>query len=112
VSDINEIVERGRKKFGPGEFDAASDLFVKSIPDASREQTIIALARDPQAEDVVMRRAHELRARAIAPNGPKDDAREARIARINPRSPLYDTVPDANWHRAFDSQYGSKRKRG
>ena len=112
----NERYQRGsrarRKKYGPGEFDAASELFVNSIADqAAREQAIVALARDPQAEDIVMKRAHEIRARAIAPNGPKDEAREQRIAKINPRSPLYDSVPDRDWNAGFDAVYGTRAKK-
>lgn len=113
MSDLDAVVERGRKRYGAAEFDAASQVVVDSIKDTeAKAQFAMAVARNAEGEDIVMRRASEIRAKALGREGPKSDEREARIASINVKSPLYDTMDDRDWHTAFDRTYGaSKRKR-
>jgi hypothetical protein len=113
MNDINAVVERGRKRYGAAEFDQASQIVIDHIQDASaREQFVAAVARNAEGEDIVYRRAQELRSKALGREGPKNDEREARIAKINVKSPLYDTIDDRDWNAAFDARYnGAKRGR-
>jgi hypothetical protein len=109
--DINVVVERGRKRYGAAEFDAASQVAVDAIPDAAaRAQFVAAIARNAEGEDLVWRRAHELRSKAMGREGPKQD-REEKIARINPRSPMFDSADDRDWNASFDATYGAKAKK-
>jgi hypothetical protein len=111
MSDINEVIERGRKRYGAAEFDAASQVVVDGIQDpGARAQFVAAVARNAEGEDIVFRRAHELRSKALGREGPKQD-REAKIASINVRSPMYDTVEDRDWNSAFDQSYAERRKK-
>jgi hypothetical protein len=110
--DINAVVERGRKRYGAAEFDAASQVAIDAIPDPSaRAQFVAAIARNAEGEDLVWRRANELRARTMGREGPKSDEREARIAKINVKSAMYDGVSDADWHAAFSKTYGEKARK-
>jgi hypothetical protein len=112
MTDINAVIERGRKRYGTAEFDQASQLCIDAIQDPSaREQFVAAVARNAEGEDIVYRRANELRSKALGREGPKSDAREQRIASINPRSPMYDTVKDDEWNAAFDAKYGAKARK-
>jgi hypothetical protein len=112
VSDINSVVERGRKRYGAAEFDAASQVAMDAIKDPSAQaQFVAAIARNAEGEDLVWRRANELRSKTLGREGPKNDEREARISRINPRSPMYDTVSDSDWHAAFSKTYGEKSRK-
>lgn len=112
MSDINEVVERGRKRYGAQEFDAASQVVMEHIKDpGSQAQFIAALTRNDDAEGVVMRHAADLRSKALGREGPKNDEREQRISRINVRSPMYDTIDDRDWHAAFSKTYGEKARK-
>jgi hypothetical protein len=112
MSDINEVVERGRKRYGAAEFDAASQLVIDNIKDeGARAQFIAQVARHDDGDGVVYRHAQEIRSKALGREGPKSDDREAKIARINPRSPMFDTVSDADWHAAFSKTYGEKSRK-
>jgi hypothetical protein len=111
MSDINEIVERGRKRYGAGEFDQASQIVMDSIPDpATKAQFVATVARNAEGEDIVYRRAQEIRSKALGREGPKQD-REAKIATINPRSPMFDSADDRDWNASFDATYGAKAKK-
>jgi hypothetical protein len=113
MSDIEKVIERGRKRYGASEFDAASQLVIDNIKDdASKAQFIAQVARHDDGDGVVYRQANEIRRRALGREGPGSDDREAKIARINPRSPMFDTVSDADWNASFDAKYAAKpRKR-
>ena len=43
--------------------------------------------------------------------GPKSADREEKIARINPRSPMFDSADDRDWNASFDATYGQKAKK-
>jgi hypothetical protein len=112
VSDINAVVERGRKRYGSAEFDQASQVCMDAIKDeSSRAQFVAALARNAEAEGIVMRRAAELRLKATGREGPKSDDRQEKISRINPRSPMFDSEDDRDWNASFDATYGAKAKK-
>ena len=112
MTDINAVVERGRKRYGAAEFDAASQIVMDHIKDpGSQAQFIAALARNAEAEGIVMRRAAELRLKATGREGPKSDDREEKISRINPRSPMFDSEDDRDWNASFDATYGAKAKK-
>jgi hypothetical protein len=112
MSDIDAVVERGRKRYGAGEFDQAAQIVMDAIQDpASKAQFVAAVARNAAGEDIVIRRAAELRSKALGREGPKSDEREARIARINVKSPMYDSVEDRDWHDAFSKTYGEKSRK-
>jgi hypothetical protein len=66
--------------------------------------------RNAEAEGIVMRRAAELRLKATGREGPKDD-REEKIARIKPRSPMFDSEDDRDWNASFDATCGAKAKK-
>lgn len=111
MSDIDAVVERGRKRYGAAEFDAASQIVVDSLKDDSTKgQFVAAVARNADGEGIVMRRAHELRSLALGREGPKQ-YRDAKIASINPRSPMFDTADDRDWNDAFNAIYGAKSKK-
>lgn len=112
MSDINVIVERGRKRYGAAEFDAASQVCLDHIPDpGAKAQFVAAVARNDEGEDLVWRRAQELRSKAMGREGPKSADREEKIARINPRSPMFDLADDRDWNASFDATYGQKAKK-
>jgi hypothetical protein len=112
MSDIEKVIERGRQRYGLGEFDAAAQVVMDSIRDeGTKAQFIAAVARNDDGEGVVYRRANEIRSKAIGKEGPKTDAREQRIASINVRSPMYDTMSDSDWNAAWDRTHGAKAKK-
>ena len=112
MSDINAVVECGRKRYGAAEFDAASQLVIDNIKDeGARAQFIAQVARHDDGDGVVYRQAQEIRSRALGREGPRSDDREAKIARINVKSAMYDTMPDSDWNAAFDKTYGAKAKK-
>jgi hypothetical protein len=111
MSNINAVIERGRKRYGAAEFDQASQIVIDHIRDeGSRAQFIAAVARNPDGDGIVMRHAAEIRLKATGREGPKED-REEKIANINPRSPMFDSVEDRDWNASFDRTYGSKAKK-
>lgn len=112
MSDISAVVERGRKRYGAAEFDAASQVCVDAIQDpGGKVQFAAAVARNDEGEDIVWCRAQELRSKAMGREGPKSADREEKIARINPRSPMFDSADDRDWNASFDATYGQKAKK-